>query len=163
MDLNREELIKRAQQAQKIIVGSFVREMALPSFLELDISMAQLKGLTVLSHHGKITVSQLAEQLQVGRSAASLLADRLVAEGLVERAEDSEDRRRTVLQLSQRGEELVAQLRRGRETRDPLPGWLSKMSDQDLLALVQGTEALAAEASATTGSVILLPEHDQKT
>ncbi len=161
MDLDREKLIKQAQQAQRIVLASVMQEVALPTLLDLDISMAQLKGLVALERLHMSTVSQLAERLRIGRSAASLLADRLVVDGLVERAEDTEDRRRTVLRLSQRGEALLTQLRQGRAERNPLPTWLAKLNDHDLVALVQGLQALAAEAFAATGVSDPWPEQDE--
>jgi DNA-binding MarR family transcriptional regulator len=161
MDLDREALIKQAQQAQRIVIAAVMQEVALPIFLDLDISMAQLKGLVALARSHKSTLSQLAERLRIGRSAASLLVDRMVADGLVERAEDTEDRRRTILRLSWRGEELITHLRQGRAERNPLPTWLAKLSDQDLVALVQGLQALAAQAYAATGAIDLGLDQDQ--
>lgn len=161
MDLDREKLIKQAQQAQRIVLASVLQEAALPTLLDLNISMAQLKGLVALGRSHTSTVSELAEQLRIGRSAASLLADRLVVDGLVERAEDTEDRRRTVLRLSQRGEALLTQLRQGRAERNPLPTWLAKLGDHDLVALVQGLQALAAEALAATGVSDPWPEQEE--
>jgi DNA-binding MarR family transcriptional regulator len=151
MDLDRETLIKQAQSAQRLVLAAVMQEVALPTLLGLDLSMAQFKGVVALARRPRSTVSQFGEDLGIGRSAASLLADRLVIDGLVERAEDSEDRRRTVLWLSQRGEALVTQLRQGRAERNPLPTWLAKLHDQDLVALVQGLQALAVEACAATG------------
>lgn len=153
MDLDRETLIKQVQQAQRFVMASIMHEAALPSLLELDISMAQLRGLAALAPYGKSTVSQVAERLRIGRSAASLLIDRLVTDGLVERAEDTEDRRRAVIRLSRRGEELITRLRQGRAERNPLPGWLAQLSDRDLLALAQGMQALAVQAHAATGAI----------
>src|SRR6266496_3926770 len=103
MDLDREALIKKAQQAQRIVMASVMQAVALPTFLELDISMAQLKGLVALAPNRTSTIGQFAERLRIGRSSASLLVDRMVADGLVERAEDTEDRRRAVIRLSRRG------------------------------------------------------------
>jgi DNA-binding MarR family transcriptional regulator len=162
MEHDRETLIQEAQRTQRIVVSAIMQQVSLPSFLDLDISMAQLKGMFILASSGTSTVSQLADRLRIGRSAASLLVDRMVADGLVERTEDSEDRRRTMLRLSRRGEELIARLRQGREERNPLPAWLAKLSDQDLRALVQGLRALAAVAHEATGeSLSLHPWPDQ--
>jgi MarR family transcriptional regulator, organic hydroperoxide resistance regulator len=156
MERDREALIQEAQRAQRIVVAAMMQQVSLPTFLDLDISMAQLKGMFVLASGGTSTVGQLAEGLRIGRSAASLLVDRMVQDGLVERTEDSEDRRRTMIRLSRRGEDLISRLRQGREERNPLPAWLAKLSDQDLRALVQGLRALAAEAHVATGESLPL-------
>src|SRR5579863_5792540 len=129
MDSDRETLIEEAQHAQRIVIASVMQEMSLLSLLELDISMAQLKGLFAIARKKQSTISQFAELLRIGRSAASLLVDRLVQDGLVERAEDTEDRRRMVVCLSSRGEELIARLRQDRAEHNPLPIWLANLSE----------------------------------
>jgi DNA-binding MarR family transcriptional regulator len=58
----------------------------------------------------RATIRDIAEMLHMSPSAGSLLVDRLVQDGLVERAEDQEDRRRMVLRLSEAGGELVTRL-----------------------------------------------------
>src|SRR2546428_9200975 len=61
---------------------------------DLDISMQQLRALTVLRDEEVATVGRLAELFGIGLPAASILADRLVRAGYVERNEDPADRRR---------------------------------------------------------------------
>lgn len=153
MELDRKALIEEAQHAQRSVIAAIRESVTLASWLELDLTMAQLKGLLALATSQNCTVGHVARRLRIGRSAASLLVDRMVQDGLVERTEDPEDRRRALLRLSVRGEELMARLRQGREERNPLPGWLARLSDQDLQALVQGLRALAAEASASMGAL----------
>ncbi len=162
MDIDREALIQEARHLQKIVVALIMQEMAQPSWLELDISMAQLKGLFVLTHLKQCTIGEFADALDIGRSSASLQVDRMVQDGLVERTEDTEDRRRAMIRLSPHGMELTVQLRQGREERSPLPAWLTKLSDSDLQALVQGLRALATEAQAATGASELWQEAPAK-
>ncbi|MEO8504692.1 MAG: MarR family transcriptional regulator [Acidobacteriota bacterium] len=57
-----------------------------------------------------ITVGELAEQLQVRHHSAVGLADRLVAQDLVERSRTGEDRRQVRLALTKHGEEVLASL-----------------------------------------------------
>jgi DNA-binding MarR family transcriptional regulator len=161
MDIDRQALIEEVQGSQKLVITA-IQQVVMPYWLQLDLSMAQLKGILTLASSGSTTVSQFATVLRVGRSAASLLVDRLVQDGLVERTEDTEDRRRTLIRLSPRGEDLVAQLRQGRGKLHPLSDWLDHLSDSDLVALAQGLSALAAEAQRATGMTDPLQEHDQK-
>jgi DNA-binding MarR family transcriptional regulator len=153
MDSDRETLLEEALNEQRIIMALIKQEVAFPIFLDLDISMAQFKGLLTLAHHPRGTVGQFADTLHIGRSAASLLVDRLVQDGLAERAEDTVDRRKMVLCLSPRGEELVAMFHQGRAERDPLPAWLEKLGEDDLGALVQGLRALASIAQDAMGVI----------
>ncbi len=107
-------------------------------------------------------MSHFATRLRIGRLAASLLVDRLVQDGLVERTEEAEGRRRTQLRLSARGEDLGAQLRQGRGKLHPLSAWLDHLSDSDLIALTQGLRALATGVQAATGVTDAWQEHDQE-
>ncbi|MBJ7599220.1 MarR family transcriptional regulator [Candidatus Nephthysia bennettiae] len=113
----------------------------------LDLSMAQMKAVFVLHDLGPLTIGGLAGRLGVGLPATSLLADRLVAGGLAERGrgEDSEDRRRTVLRLSEPGEALAVRLRQG--SSQLLASWLEQLSEPDLESLARGLRALAEVAS----------------
>ena len=151
MSSDREALLKEAEHMQRVVVSALIQEVTLPHWLGLHISMAQLKGAFALAYLKQSTISEFADVLHIGRSAASLLVDRLVQDGLVERTEDTEDRRRMVIRLSVAGMELVARLRQERAEHNPLPAWLEKLSTSDLQALVQGLRALAVEAQATTG------------
>jgi MarR family transcriptional regulator, organic hydroperoxide resistance regulator len=148
--ISRNQLIDDAMQAQKQIVQA-MHAAAEPTWLQLDLTMAQLKGLFALAD-SPMTIGQLAEALGSGKPAASILVERLVQLGLVERAEDPLDRRRTIARVTAQGEELVARLRQG--GRDRLRAWLSRLGDDDLAALVQGLQALATVAS---GEQVALP------
>jgi MarR family transcriptional regulator, organic hydroperoxide resistance regulator len=148
--ISRDQLIDNALQAQKQIVQA-MHAAAEPTWLQLDLTMAQLKGLFALAD-SPMTIGQLADVLGSGKPAASILVERLVQLGLVERAEDALDRRRTIARVTARGEELVARLRQG--GRERLRTWLSRLGDDDLAALVQGLRALAAAAA---GEQVALP------
>ena len=150
MMIARDHLIDDALQAQKQIVQA-MHAAAEPTWLQLDLTMAQLKGLLALADSA-MTIGQLAEALGSGKPTASILVERLVQLGLVERAEDPLDRRRTIARVTARGEELVARLRQG--GRERLRTWLSRLGDDDLAALVQGLQALATAAA---GEQVALP------
>lgn len=150
MSSDREALLREAEYLQRIMVSSLMQEVTLPHWLGLNITMAQLKGMFALAHLKQSTISEFAEILHIGRSAASLLVDRMVQDGLVERTEDPEDRRRMMIRLGPSGAELVARLRQEITERSPLPAWLERLSTSDLQALVQGLRALTAQAQATT-------------
>src|SRR5882672_4211921 len=102
---------------------------------DLDISMQQLRAMFFL----------LAELFGFGVPAASLLADRLVRAGYVERREDPADRRRVLLSLTRAGLRLVTDLREG--SQSVLRRWMSSLRPEDLAALTRGWRALAEVAS----------------
>ncbi|MCL5962448.1 MAG: MarR family transcriptional regulator [Chloroflexi bacterium] len=136
-----EDLVNEALRAQKSIILETQKTSA-PIWLELDLTMAQIKALFSLSEHESQSISGLAQTLGIGNPAASILVDRLVHLGYVERAEDSVDRRRTFARLSLKGEHLVAQLHA--DGRERFREWLDRLSDEDLAALAQGLRALEA-------------------
>jgi len=107
--------------------------------------MQQLRALFFLHDYEEASVGRLAELFSFGLPAASLLADRLVRAGYVERREDSADRRRVLLSLTRAGLRLVTDLREG--SHSVLRRWMSSLSPEDLAALTRGWRALADVAS----------------
>jgi len=112
---------------------------------DLDISMQQVRALFFLRDEQEASVGRLAELFGFGLPAASLLADRLVRAGYVERRDDPADRRRVLLSLTRTGLRLVTDLREG--SHSVLRRWMSSLSPEDLAALTRGWRALAAVAS----------------
>jgi DNA-binding MarR family transcriptional regulator len=106
----------------------------------LNMSMAQLKVLMMLSFKGEKSISKLAEALSISHPTASQLVDRLVQAGLVERVEQATDRRFTLARLTEAGEQLAQRLWQGRMSH--LQQSLAQLEQQDLTALRQGLRAL---------------------
>jgi DNA-binding MarR family transcriptional regulator len=134
-----------------------LRALIIPSWLHLNLTMAQLKGLFVLIH-GPATIGQLATSLGITQSTASILVERLVRLGLVVRDEDPGDRRRVVVRLSPEGERIVTEL--GDAKREHLHSTLASISEDDLAALVQGLRALLSAVAATQPPSREAPEDD---
>ncbi len=110
-----------------------------PILKNIDLTLAQLRTLAILAEEGPLVIGQIAQRLGVGLSTGGHLVDRLVQAGLAERAEDVEDRRRTVARLTRSGEEIYGQLRIGPQRLQSL---LQEMEDSDLQALLQGISAM---------------------
>lgn len=119
-------------------------------WMELDLSMAQLKTLMML-YNGALSIGEIAECLGIGQPTASHLVDRLVQTQLAQRTEDPLDRRRTLAQLSPGGEELaerINQLRFGTLRR-----WLAQLDEAALAAFYEGSRALAMVAERKQGEM----------
>lgn len=71
------------------------------------LSMPQLSILMQLHHKGPCGMSQISERFEISNAAASQLAEKLVQSEYIERAEDPNDRRAKVLQLTQKGKDLI--------------------------------------------------------
>lgn len=108
-------------------------------WMDIDLTIAQLRTLLVLAEEGPLVIGQIAQRLGVGLSTGGHLVDRLVQAGLAERTEDAEDRRRTLASLNPKGEDLYARLLNHSLQIQIL---IQKLNDADLTALLQGLQAL---------------------
>ena len=108
-------------------------------WMEIDLTIAQLRTLFVLAEEGPLVIGHIAQRLGIGLSTGGHLVDRLVQAGLAERTEDVEDRRRTLARLTPKGEDLYARL-----LNHPLQmqSLIQKLNDSDMAALLQGLQAL---------------------
>ncbi len=118
-------------------------------WLTLDIGMGEFKAMVVLKDDGRRTVGGLGRALSISEPSASLLVDKLVRRRLVDRETDPEDRRRTLVALTEDGDQLVTRLRQSRD--DKFAAWLSKLGAEDLQALARGLEALAGAIEGEEG------------
>jgi DNA-binding MarR family transcriptional regulator len=147
----RQRLIERLLENLRVVMQA-LHAASSRQWLELELTMTQLKTLFTLSCAQPVTVSELAEWLGISAPTASYLVDRLVQAGLVDRREDPADRRRTLVQLTAAGEGLARRLRQG--NRDVLVPFLEQLDMEDLEALDRGLAALA-RAAETTGRASL--------
>ncbi|NJN16714.1 MAG: winged helix-turn-helix transcriptional regulator [Oscillochloris sp.] len=124
-----------------------LQHSAVQQWLELELTMAQFKTLIVVAQRGPIGVNDLAAVLAITQPTASHLVERLSKIDLVERTNDPADRRRSLIQLSPHGIELMATLHRG--TQDQLHELLGAMSADNRSALMQGMRAMLVAAEST--------------
>ena len=103
---NRARFIHDVVDAQTRILHAF-QEQPIPEWLQLDLTLGQLRALFMLFQAGPTPIGQLGARLGLGRPAASLLVDALVRRGLAERFEDPTDRRRTLTRLSAEAQRLI--------------------------------------------------------
>jgi DNA-binding MarR family transcriptional regulator len=74
---------------------------------ESDLSPSQTASLMRLYHCGASGVSDIGKHLGITRPAASQLVERMVQQGLLERAEDPHDRRFKKVRLTPKGSAVV--------------------------------------------------------
>ncbi len=140
MAATRDAMVERVMDAQRLVARSLL-SLAEPNWLELDLTLPQLKSLMILTASGPLSISRMAELLHLQRSATSTLIDHLVRVQLVARTEDADDRRRTLVDLTPSGRTLVTRLRQGRE--DSMRKVLSRLSDDDLVAIARILRTIA--------------------
>ena len=73
------------------------------------LSMPQFSVLMQLHHKGACGMSEISERFEVTPAAASQLVDKLVQGGFILREEDPDDRRAKLLNLTEKGQELIQQ------------------------------------------------------
>jgi len=88
------------------------------------LSMSQLGALFRLHRSGFCGVSNIGDHLGVTHAAASQMVDRLVQQGLLERAEDLDDRRVKKITLSPKGRKLVE------ESIEARRRWVEQLTDK---------------------------------
>ena len=139
----RTQLADEAVQAY-LELGDAVRLASLPGWITADLTTSQVKAVILLGHHGPLSVGKLAELLGVGNPAASIIVQQLVEQELAERTEDTSDRRRTLVSLTEKGSQLMSGQREQREGK--VRRWLSQLNDDELAALRRGLAALVGVA-----------------
>ncbi len=141
---NARPLIQQCSEAIARLTGVYRPEDL--GWLDLEMSMGQLKAVILLNCSSHLTVGGLAKALGIAEPSASILVDKLERQGLAARETDPVDRRRTPVVVTDSGRQLVSRLRSVRDVR--LNAWLSEVDDRDLVALLRGLTALlhAAEA-----------------
>jgi DNA-binding MarR family transcriptional regulator len=94
---------------------------SLRQFLHFSEECAQAAGITPQQHQAllaikgfrernRVTISELAERLQIRHHSAVGLADRLAKNGFISRKPGPEDRRQVYLSLTARGEAMLEKL-----------------------------------------------------
>lgn len=86
----------------------FMRVAGQQSTAHETFSKQELLALSVLGVSGARRMGEIAAHLGVGQSAVTPLVDRLEAQGLVQRRRSAEDRRVWRVELTAKGEEIVA-------------------------------------------------------
>jgi len=106
------------------------------------ITMSQFVVLRNLDKKGRVTVSEVAEDLNVSLSAITALADRLHKAGLVDRRRDEQDRRLVWLTLTGEGEEIVDACRIAR--MKVVGKYFNQLPEEDVERLIQIYEKILA-------------------
>ncbi|RZS91734.1 DNA-binding MarR family transcriptional regulator [Motilibacter rhizosphaerae] len=110
------------------------------------VSPSQMRALLVVQRQGRVTMTELAEELDAMVSSASRLTDRLVSAGYVVRAADAARPRVVLLELTPDGRRLLDE--HAARRRRTLVAALAQMTPAERRALRQGLGALDAALGA---------------
>ena len=106
------------KQAREIFgVAKMLRHHVLSSLAKVegncahgDLSMAQMNLILAVRARGEVTMSELAESLSVSPPSVSVMVDRLVEKGLLNRERATNDRRKVVIQVSPNADQHIVEM-----------------------------------------------------
>ena len=113
---------------------------ALKRFHEGALSLVHLNLLMLLRFNGPLTMSRLAEMLDVSVASATGIVDRMEKKGVIERRRSDEDRRVVQVYVTEKGEQVFTQMQAERQAN--MLKMISKITDSDLKALLKGLRAV---------------------
>ncbi|MFF7980159.1 MarR family winged helix-turn-helix transcriptional regulator [Streptomyces sp. NPDC007901] len=122
--------------ASRLLVAVSARSLA---EVEERVTLPQFRMLVVLATRGATKLVVLADLLQVAPSTAMRMVDRLIAAGLADRQTNPDNRRETLLQLTDEGRRTVEHVTARR--RSEIAGIVARLGPTQRLALI---EALGA-------------------
>ena len=126
-----------------------------PPWQDVDLTLTQLRALSVLAERQPARVGELAKAMDVSLGSASALADRLVRLGFLVRRSDPADRRSVLLHLHARGTRLLDGLERGSTER--MSAAIKRMTAAERRALVITIRAFLRLSPAPPGLGSLRP------
>ncbi len=138
--MDRAKLIEEIIQLQRQ-TGRAMGQYAPEVWMDLSLTIGQLKSLFFIDFEGSTNFKKLATALGVTPPNVTGIVDRLVEQELVSREENPEDRRMLLLKTTDKGKALLAKLRESRISR--MSVILAQLSLEELSALAQGLRALA--------------------
>lgn len=125
-------------------------------WLDMDLTMRQLKVLFLLYDQPPTRMSALASGLGVALPWCTSLVDRLVKGGMIERREDPLDRRLVLCELSGKGSALVSKLWQSGQLQTE--AHLERMTEEELrvvaraMTIFQGAAAFVESRGAASQS-----------
>ena len=142
-----EELIERILQLGEKAFRELIP--ILPTeWLQLDLTMSQLKVVLLLFMTGSVRMSDIASALGVSLATATGVVDRLVERDIVLRESQPEDRRVVLCRLSEKGQKMIGglwQLARDRAKE------LLEAAPSQLQLIREALEALLKAGEVTRG------------
>jgi DNA-binding MarR family transcriptional regulator len=120
-------------------VSAIMRKASDRALAPWGVSVAQAPVLVVLREAGyPITITQVARQLFLETPSITTMVDRLAERGFVERLKDRKDRRKTLVQLTKAGKQMVESIREpGEQLQEEMFSVLGRKERETLRAILQ--------------------------
>lgn len=140
-----DEVTEAVLHASRALLGIVARSLA-PAHDQ--VSVPQFRVLVLLSARSPQRSGELAERIGVHPSTFTRMADRLVAGGWVERAENPQSRREVLVGLTRAGDKLVRSVHQRR--REEIEEVLGHLDPADRDVVLAGFELFAQAAREPT-------------
>jgi DNA-binding MarR family transcriptional regulator len=122
------------------------RMSAFKAWLRGQLSLIHLNVLTVLEAEGPLTMSHLADALDVSVASTTGIISRMEERGLVARKHDESDRRVVIVTVTAAGENVFREMEEVR--RYGLRKLLGQLSEQEMSGFLTGLRAMNAARKA---------------
>jgi DNA-binding MarR family transcriptional regulator len=120
-------------------VARQLRERSADTLAPWGITPAHLRALRTLARHGTMRLSELSDRLEIAPRTATEVVDALQASDLVRRRADPGDRRATLVEVTDHGGEILAEIRGARGTEaGRVFGRLSPADRAELARILSG-------------------------
>ncbi|MEW8967916.1 MarR family winged helix-turn-helix transcriptional regulator [Exiguobacterium alkaliphilum] len=140
--MNKEELDKQIERFDTALHYNLKKISSKVSHqLEQGITIDQFFLLRMINQSGRITSSQLANELGVRPSAITVMIDRLIKNEFVTRVRDEEDRRVVFIALTENGQRVLKQSEEKRLVL--IKKYMSKLEQAELKQFVLTFEKIA--------------------
>ena len=93
-----------------------LRETSKRALTPWDVTPSQLRVLLTLGRHGTMRLSALSDHLHIAPRSTTEVVDALESRGLVQRRPDPDDRRATLVALTEHGTSVLEAIRAARGT-----------------------------------------------
>jgi MarR family 2-MHQ and catechol resistance regulon transcriptional repressor len=113
---------------------------------ETGLGLSDFGVLEVLLHKGSLPVNTIGPIVDLTPGSISIAVDRLVAKGLVSRAESAEDRRVRIVALTPRGKDLIVSA--FRKHSGQMKRVFSELSPEELRGLETALKKIGKRATA---------------
>jgi DNA-binding MarR family transcriptional regulator len=93
-----------------------LRDRSAETLAPWDITPSHLRALRMLTRHGTMRLSELSQRLEIAPRTATEVVDALESGDLVRRRADPGDRRATLVEVTEHGAGILAEIRAARGT-----------------------------------------------
>lgn len=134
------EQIEQFQNAFFAVYRKLGPDLGLPPGISL--TGPQTMMLYTILRHQPCQVTKLAQMMEVKPGAITVMIDRLLHQGMVERTYDAKDRRVVLLTLSAHGLEIIEEIRKLRF--ETISRYLSELEPEEVAALLSTFDKLSS-------------------